>query len=154
MHDALHDETRLYIDGAEHPSLHTTADTHGGQCDKKYALFDFVASGRFLELRSGKTAVPKCSTCGSTRAVCAALDDTRIGCDASSRVFQPRRHNAEHGPVRHAPSAAARPSAELGSRYCASIVVGIGLPAAISMTALQGPFAYSAHVKSGASVPQ
>jgi hypothetical protein len=91
----------------------------------------------------------------STRAIIEAPNPARLDRqDVEVVVSRHKRQADEHGPVRHAPSAAARPIAELGSRYCASIVVGIGLPAAISMTALHGPFAYNAHVKSGASVPQ
>jgi hypothetical protein len=78
MHDALHDETRLYIDGVEHPSLHTTADMHGGSASAQYALPDFgsVWVG-FWNYDQGKTVVPSKFDVWIDEV---ALDDTRIGC--------------------------------------------------------------------------
>jgi len=43
MHDGEHNETRLWWDGIEHPTLATTTDKHGGRKDVPYVLPTFDA---------------------------------------------------------------------------------------------------------------
>jgi hypothetical protein len=78
MHSAASDETRLYVDGVEHMSLHTTADTHGGDSSVKYALPDFgsVWVG-FWNYDQSKPVVPSQFDVWIDEV---ALDHSRIGC--------------------------------------------------------------------------
>ncbi|HEY2734929.1 MAG TPA: hypothetical protein VGI70_13130, partial [Polyangiales bacterium] len=79
MHSTENNETRLFVDGVEHPSLHTNADVkHGGNSSVKYELPDFgsVWFG-FWNYDQGKSVVPNKFDVWIDEV---ALDDVRIGC--------------------------------------------------------------------------
>ena len=81
LHDWEHDETSFYLDGVEHPSLHTTANVkHLGNANVKYELPELgsVWVG-FWNYDQGSKAVMPAQY--DTWIDEVAFDDERIGCD-------------------------------------------------------------------------
>jgi hypothetical protein len=80
MHDSDNDETSFYLDGVEHPSLHTTADVkHMGNADVKYEIPELgsVWVG-FWNYNQNKPVTPSQFDVWIDEV---AFDDARIGCD-------------------------------------------------------------------------
>jgi hypothetical protein len=76
LHDGSANETRFWWDGVEHPSMHTTADQHGGDQNEQYLLpqFETVWIG-WWHYQSG--TVPGEFDVWIDEVV---FDDERIGC--------------------------------------------------------------------------
>jgi hypothetical protein len=79
LHDGAADESRFFLDGVEHPSLHTNRDVkHGGNASAKYDLPDMTAVWvGFWNYDQGKTVVPNHFDVWIDEV---AFDDERIGC--------------------------------------------------------------------------
>jgi hypothetical protein len=79
LHDGAADESRFFLDGVEHPSLHTNRDVkHGGTASAKYDLPDMTAVWvGFWNYDQGKTVVPSHFDVWIDEV---AFDDERIGC--------------------------------------------------------------------------
>ena len=82
LHDWERDETRFYLDGVEHPSLHTTRDVKHPGSGNQNVKFDIPQLGSmwvgFWNYDQGKAVTP---TQFDTWIDEVALDDERIGCD-------------------------------------------------------------------------